>query len=112
MTVALWGAVAAWALGEVAPHLWLLIVGVLYRIEEKVLLDGFGAADADYPRETKRLIPGVWSRNAIARGDCRQFVAMNHFHATNIGFPRIGGPWGATGLGVGAWRSTTYPARS
>jgi hypothetical protein len=68
MTVALWGAVAAWALGEVAPHLWLLIVGVLYRIEEKVLLDGFGAADADYPRETNASFPvsGDATRSRVA----------------------------------------------
>ena len=40
----------------------LPLLGVLYRIhvEERVLLDHFGAAYQEYANRTKRLLPGIW----------------------------------------------------
>lgn len=40
----------------------LPLLGILYRIhvEERVLLDHFGAAYEEYAKRTKRLLPGIW----------------------------------------------------
>lgn len=49
-------------LASIVVFMVCLSIGMLYRIwiEERVLLDGLGQDYANYMRETKRLIPGVW----------------------------------------------------